>query len=372
MQKKSVSHLPGVSLACTEDAGKPTVAQPKVEDVVARPGFRFVSGAAAAVALGVAGWLAPVVFDRDARHRLLGRDDAGLGPQVPTADRLAAATKVFNADPRVRRAPVNGTELPYREAGQGPPVLLMHGGGGGWWVWDDVVDELATDHRVISYSRRGYFGTGELATAWEQHPMDAAALLEHLDARGAVVVAWSDGGSVGLALAAARPDLVAGVVLLEPFIYPRRNLTPELIRVLLAMLVRRALLPAEQAIDPLYRRIALVRDDGTSTWDRPELPAARRFGTLSAAGAVYNDAQLVGPHEPFPPDKLAELVCPITLLTGERTGPYLLQMADTLEAIIPGVRRTEVPNADHDMPYDNPAGTAEAIRHAAKEMINAP
>jgi hypothetical protein len=31
--------------------------------------------------------------------------------------------------------PVNGTELPYREAGQGPPVLLMHGGGGGWWVW---------------------------------------------------------------------------------------------------------------------------------------------------------------------------------------------------------------------------------------------
>jgi pimeloyl-ACP methyl ester carboxylesterase len=106
---------------------------------------------------------------------------------------------------------VNGTELPYREAGQGPPVLLIHGGGGGWWLWDDVVDELAADHRAISYSRRGYFGTGEFATAWEQHAMDAAALLTHLDALGAVVVAHSSGGSVGLELAAARPDLVTGV-----------------------------------------------------------------------------------------------------------------------------------------------------------------
>lgn len=331
-------------------------------------GLRFASRAAPAVALGFAAWLAPVVFDRDARRRLFGGNNPGLGPQVPTADRLAAATGAFNAYPQVRRAPVNGTELPYREAGHGPPVLLIHGGGGGWWVWDALVDELAADHRVIAYSRRGYFGAGEPARAWVQHRMDAAALLEHLDAQKAVVVAWSGGGSVGPELALARPDLVAGVVLLEPLIYPFRNLTAEFVRVLLAILVRRRLLPDEQAIDPLYRRIAFMRDDGSSKWDWPQYPDARRFGILSAASAVYNDIQLAAFIDPLPPDELARIACPVTLVTGERTGPYLLRVADTLESIIPGLLRLQVPNADHDMPFSNPSGTADAIRHAAREM----
>jgi hypothetical protein len=69
-----------LSFASTEEDDKPLVAHTEVGDMVAGRGFRFASGAAAAAVLGVAGWLAPVVFDRDARHRLLGRDDAGLGP----------------------------------------------------------------------------------------------------------------------------------------------------------------------------------------------------------------------------------------------------------------------------------------------------
>jgi pimeloyl-ACP methyl ester carboxylesterase len=333
-------------------------------------GRRAVSGALAATLLAAAGWLAPLVLDRDARRRLLA-GEARAGAQVPTAGRLAAAAQELGADPRVRRAAVNGTELPYREAGNGPPVLLIHGGGGGWWVWDRLVDELAVDHRVIAYSRRGYTGAEQRATAWEQHRRDAAALLEHLDARGAVVVAWSGAGSVGPELALDRPDLVSGVVLLEPFVYPRRSLTPELVRVLVAILARRILLPDEQAIDPLYRRIAFARDDGTSRWAREDYPAVRRFGILGAAGAVYDDLRLVGLREPLSPAELARIGCPLTLLVGERTGVHLRRMAETVESIVPHTRRLQVRNADHDMPFNEPAATAEAIRSATRSAVGA-
>jgi pimeloyl-ACP methyl ester carboxylesterase len=333
--------------------------------------LRSMSGAAAVAVLGVAGWLAPVVFDRDVRQRLRSRGDADLGPKVPTRERLAAAERALNADPRVRRAAVNGTELPYRDEGQGPPVLLIHGHGGGWWAWDPLFDELAVDHRVIAYSRRGYTGAGELATAWEQHREDAAALLEHLDARGAVVVAWSGAGSVAAELAVARPDLVTGLVLLEAPIYPRRNLTPEIVRVQLAALVRRALLPDEHAVDVMYRRVAFARDDGSSRWEEQDLPDSFRFGLLATAEAVFNDVELTGFGEPLPPDGLARITCPVTLLVGERTHPFFVRNADHLESIIPDARRIEVPDGDHAMPYVDPAGTAAAIRGAERELAGA-
>ena len=330
---------------------------------------RLLSGVAGLAVVGVAGWLAPLVFDRDARSRLFGRGEEGLGPQAPTADRLQAAATALEADGRVRRAEVNGAELPYRDQGQGPPLLLIHGHGGGWWAWDPLVDELAGSHRVVAYSRRGYLGAGALATAWEQHWMDAAALLDQLELTEVVVVAHSGGGTVAAELAVRRPDLVAGLVLIETPIYLRRNLTPEIVRALLALQVRRALLPDAQAIDVLYRRAAFARDDGTSGWD--EIPDLDRFGVLHTATAALNDIDLTAFVEPLPPEELADISCPVVQLVGERSHPMFARNAGHLETIIPAARRIEVPDGDHGMLFSDPAGTAAAVRTAVADMVAA-
>jgi pimeloyl-ACP methyl ester carboxylesterase len=51
---------------------------------------------------------------------------------------------------------VPGATLNYRTAGDGPPLALVHRSATDLTTWDGVIDELARDHQVIAYDRRGY------------------------------------------------------------------------------------------------------------------------------------------------------------------------------------------------------------------------
>jgi pimeloyl-ACP methyl ester carboxylesterase len=95
--------------------------------------------------------------------------------------------------------------------GDGPPVLLLHGLMGCAATWAPVARRLAAHGRVLALDARGHGRSGARGP-WtvERMAADAAAVL---DATGpAVVVGHSMGGLHGLALAAARPDLVRALV----------------------------------------------------------------------------------------------------------------------------------------------------------------
>ena len=51
---------------------------------------------------------------------------------------------------------VPGTALYYDSAGDGLPLILVHGSAVDGSTWDGVLPDLARDHRVITYDRRGY------------------------------------------------------------------------------------------------------------------------------------------------------------------------------------------------------------------------
>jgi pimeloyl-ACP methyl ester carboxylesterase len=103
--------------------------------------------------------------------------------------------------------------LYYEEMGEGVPILLIPPSGATASTWGAVIEELARIGRVIAYDRRGYARSGgEPARSTSTHTDDAAALLESLQARPAVVVGTSAGAAIAVDLAVRRPDLVRVVI----------------------------------------------------------------------------------------------------------------------------------------------------------------
>lgn len=99
----------------------------------------------------------------------------------------------------------------------GLPVVFSNSLGTDLRVWDRLVPLLPPDWRLIRYDTRGHglsscppppYGMGELVA-------DAAAVLEALEVRGAVLVGLSIGGMIAQGLAAERPQLLRAMVLMD-------------------------------------------------------------------------------------------------------------------------------------------------------------
>lgn len=104
----------------------------------------------------------------------------------------------------------DGIELAVTEfGGSGQPVLLLHGLMGCAATWEPVARWLTAHGRVLAVDARGH-GDSPAHGPWTVAAM-AADLAPVLDRPG-VVVGHSMGGLHGLALAAARPDLVRALV----------------------------------------------------------------------------------------------------------------------------------------------------------------
>lgn len=115
---------------------------------------------------------------------------------------------------------VDGFDIEYEAAGNGPhTVLLEAGGSAGLKDWDPVFTQIAKQAKVIRYSR---VGNGN-STPIKRHfsSLDYAAythdLLAALKVREPVIlVAHSYGGSVARDFAAAYPGQLKALLLLDP------------------------------------------------------------------------------------------------------------------------------------------------------------
>src|SRR5579871_6150860 len=123
----------------------------------------------------------------------------------------AAAPPVPPAPVESGYADVRGLHMYYEIRGQGRPVVLLHGGlatlSG---TFGPQLGPLSEGHRVIAPEQMGHGHTKDADRPFRYQDMaeDTAALLARLKVTQADVVGWSDGGTIGLLLAAHHPQLV--------------------------------------------------------------------------------------------------------------------------------------------------------------------
>ena len=91
----------------------------------------------------------------------------------------------------------DGTQIYYKDWGSGQPIVFHHG----WPLsaddWDaQMLYFLSKGYRVIAHDRRGHGRSTQTATGNEMdtYAADVAALVAHLDLKGAVHVGHSTGG----------------------------------------------------------------------------------------------------------------------------------------------------------------------------------
>jgi len=167
------------------------------------------------------------------------------------------------------------------EAGAGePPVVLEAGMNNGAASWQRVIPLLAPHVRVAAYDRAGIGGSDPapgLATI-DRQIGDLASVITGLGAGPCVLAGHSWGGVLVQLLAFRRPDLVAGLVLVDPGHEEIEGVLPLPLR--WGWRIARTVFPDELHADAPVT-MAAVREMRSAATPFPDVPVV----ILSAASA---------------------------------------------------------------------------------------
>ncbi|KKO46643.1 alpha/beta hydrolase [Arsukibacterium ikkense] len=115
---------------------------------------------------------------------------------------------------------VNEFELEYEIAGSGKHIVLLEAGGSSAMTdWDPVFAQIAEQATVIRYSRVGNGNSTQIKRHFTSRDYAdyASELLEKLNiSEPVILVAHSYGGSVARDFAAAYPDKIKALLMLDP------------------------------------------------------------------------------------------------------------------------------------------------------------
>jgi pimeloyl-ACP methyl ester carboxylesterase len=113
----------------------------------------------------------------------------------------------------------DGVRIHYEVAGSGPAILLTHGFAATSSMFAANATAMAQQHTVITWDLRGH-GRSDYPSDPDEYSVprcldDMIAVLDAAGADRAILAGHSLGGYLSLELAVARPDRVAGLLLID-------------------------------------------------------------------------------------------------------------------------------------------------------------
>lgn len=255
----------------------------------------------------------------------------------------------------------DGSKLSYREEGSGPPLVLVHGSPADSRAWTRVTPHLRDRFRVIAVDLPGYGGSDGVPDA----PVGRAALMGGRVAR----LVESCGGTVGLA-----GHSYGGLVALQAVLQAKAGAVARLV-VLEPMFMRGLQLlgdpatPAATAyFDDYVRRVEAGEEGavrhmidfwfGTGAYARLPEPVrgylnANAMRNVLDVRSSFNDTATA--------EQLAALALPVLMIWGGKSPDLVPAMGRALQRLVPGVRLSEIPDANHAMLDTHPDAVAKLI-----------
>jgi pimeloyl-ACP methyl ester carboxylesterase len=242
----------------------------------------------------------------------------------------------------------------YLDEGSGTPIVFVHGWPLNLAMWSPQASALHDRWRVIRMDRRGFGGTGGLASL-DDDVGDLVALFAYLDLKDVALVGMSQGARVAMRATAHLNGRLRCLVLDGAPIDELSAASPE--------------------VDvPLDRYRELVATGGIAAFRREWIahPLMRLHAPNAVASALlrnmldsYEGKDLTAPEASgksvgFPPVPVADITVPTLVLNGEfDTGRR--QLGDVLYGALPFAGRSIISGAGHLPNLDQPREYNEVL-----------
>jgi pimeloyl-ACP methyl ester carboxylesterase len=244
-----------------------------------------------------------------------------------------------------------------------PAVVLLHSSGSTPRQWQELVEALRFDFRVLGVEFHGHGLRPDWPHERRMTLEDDAALVEPLLqlTGGAHVVGHSYGGAVALKLACMRPHLVRSLVAYEPVLFrllAEDGAHPEYMHdVMRAVHAMRERLREGHAAQSA--RVFVEFWSGAGGWQAMSARAQQAVAIRMPSILRHFEALF---SEPFARDQLAHLPVPMLFLAGSRTVPPARRIAQLLRVALPLALHDELPAMGHLGPITHAHTVNERIR----------
>lgn len=310
------------------------------------------------------------------RKRLLRVVGIGLAALLLLVALFVAVTwapdrPVAELKPRWAQAPsmfveVAGMSVHVRDEGprdDASPIVLLHGTSASLHTWEGWTAALRDTHRVVRFDMPGFGLTGPSPDGRydiESYDRFVAAVLDKVGVQRCVIGGNSFGGRVAWTFAAAHPERVTSLILVDAAGYPMESTsvplgfrlarTPVINRLASVVLPRRLV---ESSVRNVY---------GDPSKVTPELidlyfDLAVREGNRRALAARFEQAPS-GPGA----EKIATLKLPTLILWGGRDRLIVPTHAERFHRDIAGSRVVVFDDLGHVPQEEDPVRTVAAVR----------
>ena len=245
---------------------------------------------------------------------------------------------------------VNGMNVYYAKAGDGPPVVLLHGLGASHLTWQENFEELAAHFTVYAMDIPGH---GDSVKEGVNYTIDASVSFTFgfLDAMGlssAALVGNSMGGLIALRSALAEPERITHLVLIDTAGFGK-EIAPFLRIMSLPFVGEMAEIQATRSTSNMLRQIFAGKNIATASLTAElvrtrSLPGARSavLKTLREGVDIFGmkrKHRLLG--------SLPDLLMPLMVVWGGRDRFFPVAHAYAAAEMVPSSRLLILPHSGH-------------------------